>query len=255
MFEGWKALHNFHSPLLNSHELPILSRLSSVFSRHAESSGLTIQKKPGPSFVVKMGGIPTQQLFDVLCLSIQTCLPWRNQCILSAPVPVSHLLVRWGRWRYGLRNCRFSTRSGGLGARIVAIWNTTKLHQINLKYHYCQYCISKMSKWYNMRNFENTHTSTTPRCKPYIFSGRNLQDQKMITTSQRWLCRETRIMPKSRANYSAKKSQVNHCCLGPALFVAHLIAQPTSRPAQQFNDGNTGDSRDCAETDETGRGC
>lgn len=194
------------------------------------------------------------QLFDVLCLSIQTCLPWRNQCILSAPVPVSHLLVRWGRWRYGLRSCRVLLvlvepellRYGIPQNCTKSTWNITIVTIVN---------ISKISKWYNMRNFENTHTSTTPRCKPYIFSGRNLQDQKMITNSQRWLCRETRIMPKSRANYSAKKSQVNHCCLGPALFVAHLIAQPTSRPAQQFNDGNTGDSRDCAETDETGRGC
>ena len=204
-----------------------------------------------------MGGIPTRQLFDVLCLSIQTCLPWRNQCILSAPVPVSHLLVRWGRWRYGLRICRF-TRSGGLGPELLrygipqnctkSTWNITIVTIVNIAY-------PKYLNDITCGTLKNTHTSTTPRCKPYIFSGRNLQDQKMITTSQRWLCRETRIMPKSRANYSAKKSQVNHCCLGPALFVAHLIAQPTSRPAQQFNDGNTGDSRDCAETDETGRGC
>lgn len=43
IFEGWKALHNFPSPLLNSHELPTLICLSSVFSGQAGSSGLTIQ--------------------------------------------------------------------------------------------------------------------------------------------------------------------------------------------------------------------
>lgn len=75
------------------------------------------------------------QLFDVLCLSIQTCLPWRNQCILSAPVPVSHLLVRWGRWRYGLRICRVLLVLVDLGPELLRYGIPQKLHQINLKYH------------------------------------------------------------------------------------------------------------------------
>ena len=197
-----------------------------------------------------------------------------------------------------------------IGARIFAIWNTTKLYQINLKYqcHYCHHCISKISKWYNMRNFEKHPYINNTAMQTLHFSSRNLQDQKLITTSQRWLCRETRIYvgcPRAEPTSQKKITQVNHCCLGPALFVAHLIAQPTSRqmpssnsihkcpsknsaslftmhlrniempwngqvgssryetvgpgianPAQQFNDGNTGDCRGgCAETDETGRGC
>lgn len=159
---------------------------------------------------------------------------------------MSHLLVRWGRWRYALRSCRFS-KSYSYTLRVLLVlvdwgpnfcdmeYHKIVPNQLEISCHYCHYCISKISKWYNMRNFENTHTSTTPRCKTYIFSSRNLQDQKLITTSQRWLCRETRIMPKSRAKYSAKKHKLITAVWGqPCLLPTWSHSQPQGRPSNSM---------------------